>query len=217
MLRRHPIAAFAALITLVGAFALPGAALAAKEPVLLVVGDSISAEYGLGNHKGWVSLLHARLKAQKAPERVINASISGDTTAGGLSRLPALLAQYKPRIVVIELGGNDALRGTSLSATKANLDAMVAKAKSAKASVLLLGVKLPPNYGAAYLREFEAAFAEVARSRKVAYVPYLFDGFGEKLEYFQADLIHPTAEAQPRILDNVWPALQPLLAEPKAK
>jgi acyl-CoA thioesterase-1 len=208
---------FLVTAVLLSGLTLSHSARAASDPVLLVVGDSISAEYGLNNEKGWVSLLNARLRAEKAPERVVNASISGDTTAGGLSRLPALLSQYKPKIVVIELGGNDALRGTSLSATRANLDAMVAKAKSAKAKVLLLGIKLPPNYGASYLREFEAAFVEVARSQKVALVPYLFEGFGEKLEYFQADRIHPTADAQPRILDNVWPALKPLLAAPKTK
>jgi acyl-CoA thioesterase-1 len=190
---------------------------AAKESIVLVVGDSISAEYGLGNAKGWVALLTARLKADQIPQRVVNASISGDTTAGGRSRLPALLSQYKPAVVVIELGGNDALRGGTLAATRANLDDMVKRAKSAKAKVLLLGVKLPPNYGATFLRDFEAVFVDVARTHKVSLVPHLFEGFGEKLEYFQADRIHPTAEAQPKILDNVWPALKPLLVPAKSK
>lgn len=206
-----------AMAALFGALVMAPDAHAAKEPILLVVGDSISAEYGLGNAKGWVSLLAARLRTQKLPQRVVNASISGDTTAGGRSRLPALLSQYKPAVVVIELGGNDALRGGSLAATRANLDDMVKKAKSAGAKVLLLGHKLPPNYGANYLREFEAVFVDVAATHKVPVVPHLFDSFDEKLEYFQADRIHPTAEAQPKILDNVWPALKPLLATPKSK
>jgi acyl-CoA thioesterase-1 len=205
-----------ALAALLAAFLLPCSAHAARDPLVLVVGDSISAEYGLGNAKGWVSLLSARLKANQHAERVVNASISGDTTAGGRSRLPALLSQYKPTIVVIELGGNDALRGGTLASTRENLDTMVGKAKSAGAKVLLLGHKLPPNYGANYLREFEAVFTSVGAQRNVAMVPHLFDGFGEKLEYFQADGIHPTAEAQAKILDNVWPALRPLLAVPKS-
>ena len=190
---------------------------AAGEPVIVVVGDSISAGYGLAPGQVWVSLLEARLKAERFPHRVVNASISGDTTAGGRTRLPALLAAHRPAVVVIELGGNDALRGGTLAATRVNLDDMVKKAKSAKAKVLLLGVKLPPNYGANYLRDFEAVFADVARNHKVSLVPHLFEGFGEKLEYFQADRIHPTAEAQPRILDNVWPALKPLLVPAKSK
>ena len=206
-----------ALAILFGALLIPLNVHAAKESIVLVVGDSISAEYGLGNAKGWVALLTARLKADQLPQRVVNASISGDTTAGGRSRLPTLLSQYKPAVVVIELGGNDALRGGTLAATRVNLDDMVKKAKSAKAKVLLLGVKLPPNYGANYLRDFEAVFADVARNHKVSLVPHLFEGFGEKLEYFQADRIHPTAEAQPRILDNVWPALKPLLVPAKSK
>jgi acyl-CoA thioesterase I len=206
-----------AVATVFGTLAASQPAQAARDALVLVVGDSISAEYGLGNAKGWVSLLSARLRTNQHAERVVNASISGDTTAGGLSRLPALLSQYKPSIVVIELGGNDALRGGTLAATRANLDAMVGKAKSAGAKVLVLGHKLPPNYGANYVREFEGVFAGVASSHKVAVVPHLFDGFGEKLEYFQPDRIHPNADAQPKILDNVWPALEPLLATAKSK
>ncbi len=208
------VAAAALVAALVNA---PDARAAAKVPVLLVVGDSISAEYGLGNAKGWVALLTARLKVNKLPQQVVNASISGDTTAGGRSRLPALLSQYKPAVVVIELGGNDALRGGTLATTRANLDDMVKRAKSAGAKVLLLGHKLPPNYGANYLREFEAVFIDVARTHKVPVVPHLFENFGDKLEYFQADRIHPTAEAQAKILDNVWPALKPLLVAPNSK
>jgi acyl-CoA thioesterase-1 len=186
---------------------------AAAERVIVVVGDSISAGYGLAAGQVWVSLLEARLKAERVPYRVINASISGDTTAGGRTRLPALLAAHRPAVVVIELGGNDALRGQPLAATRANLDAMTLAAQASGAKVLILGLKLPPNYGPAYVREFDALFEAVAKSRKAAFVPYLFDGFGEDLAYFQSDRIHPTAEAQPRILDNVWPALNPLLAQ----
>jgi acyl-CoA thioesterase-1 len=186
---------------------------AASERVIVVVGDSISAGYGLAAGQVWVSMLEARLKAERLPYRVINASISGDTTAGGRTRLPALLAAHRPAVVVIELGGNDALRGQPLAATRANLDAMAMASQASGAKVLILGLKLPPNYGPAYVREFDALFEAVAKSRKAAFVPYLFDGFGEDLAYFQPDRIHPTAEAQPRILDNVWPALKPLLAQ----
>ena len=185
-------------------------------PVLLVVGDSISAGYGLAPGESWVDRLAARLRDRGYRERVVNASISGDTTAGGRARLPALLREHRPSIVVIELGGNDALRGGSLDATRANLDAMVKAAKDAHAKVLLVGMQVPPNYGAAYARRFESLFADVATSNRVALVPYLFAGFGEDLAQFQADRIHPKAEAEPRILDNVWPALLPLLRKPGA-
>lgn len=190
-------------------------ALAAQPPTLLVVGDSVSAGYGLPPTKGWVSLLKSRLATEQYPHRVVNASISGDTTAGGNARIPTLLKEYKPSIVVIELGGNDALRGQPLDKTRTNLDSMVVKAQKAGAKVLLLGMRLPPNYGSRYVREFDAVFAEVAQTRKATLVPYLFDGFGEKLELFQTDRIHPTVEAQPRILDVVWPALKPLLPRGK--
>jgi acyl-CoA thioesterase-1 len=180
--------------------------------VIVVVGDSISAGYGLAPGQVWVSLLEARLKAERFPHRVINASISGDTTAGGRTRLPALLAAHKPAVVVIELGGNDALRGGRLAATRENLDAMVTLAQRAKAKVLLVGMQMPSNYGPAYVREFNEVFTTVAKTHKVPLVPFFFEGFGEDMAYFQSDRIHPTAEAQPRLLDNVWPALKPLLA-----
>lgn len=199
-----------ALLALVPVLAL--AAPAAGAPVVLVVGDSISAGYGLAQGEVWVSLLEARLRAEKWPQRVVNASISGDTTAGGRARLSALLKEHRPSVVVVELGGNDALRGQPLAATRANLDAMVQAAQGAGAKVLIVGLKLPPNYGPAYVREFDAVFAEVAKSRKTAFVPYLFDGFGEDMAFFQADRIHPTREAQPKMLATVWPALRPLLA-----
>ena len=182
-------------------------------PTLLVVGDSISAGYGLARGEGWVDLLAARLAEKGQRERVINASISGDTTAGGRARLPALLREHRPSIVVIELGGNDALRGGNLQATRENLDAMVAASQAARAKVLIVGMKVPPNYGTAYARTFDAVFTDVAKARRVPVVPYVFVGFGEDLTQFQGDRIHPTAAAQPRILDNVWPALLPLLAK----
>jgi acyl-CoA thioesterase-1 len=182
-----------------------------EAPVLLVFGDSISAGYGLPNGKGWVALLTARLQSEGYRYAVVNGSISGDTTAGGRARLPALLSQHKPAIVIVELGGNDALRGGNLSATRTNLEAMVAAAQSAKAKVLIIGMQLPPNYGLAYVSQFNALFGDVAKAQRVPIVPAVFAGFGDDFTLFQSDLIHPTAAAQPRLLDNIWPVLQPLL------
>jgi acyl-CoA thioesterase-1 len=193
------------------------AALARGAPVLLVVGDSISAGYGLPSGAGWVALLEKRLAAEHSSYRVVNASISGDTTAGGRERLPALLQRLRPAVTVIELGGNDGLRGGNLDAMRDNLDAMVAAAQKSASRVLLVGVRLPPNYGPAYVRRFAAIFSEVAKARKVALVPFLFEGFGEDNAMFQPDRIHPVAAAQPRLLDNVWPALEPLLRAPPKK
>jgi acyl-CoA thioesterase-1 len=185
---------------------------AAQQPrTLLVLGDSISAAYGLAPGSGWVDLLARRLAAENLAYRVVNASISGDTTAGGRARLPALLQQHRPAVVVVELGGNDGLRGGDLKAMRANLDAIVTAAQKAGAKVLIAAMRMPPNYGAAYVREFESAFTAVARERKAALVPFIFDGFGEKTDMFQPDRIHPTAAAQQAILDNVWPQLAPLL------
>lgn len=180
-------------------------------PVILVVGDSVSAGYGLPGGKVWVDLLGQRLKGNGYRYRVANASISGDTTAGGRARLPALLSQHKPAIVIIELGGNDALRGGKLATARDNLDAMVALAQGAGAKVLLVGMQLPPNYGPAYVKEFGELFASVAKARRIPSVPYFFAGFGEDLAFFQPDRIHPTIDAQPKLLDNIWPSLQPLL------
>jgi len=191
------------------ALALPSRA--ADAPVLLVVGDSISAGFGLAAGEGWVNLLATKLKAGSYNYNVVNASISGDTTAGGRARLPNLLKQHRPAIVIIELGGNDALRGGDLATARANLDAMVATAQTAGAKVLIVGMQLPPNYGAAYVRDFSALFSDVAKTRKTAVVPFVFNGFGDDLSQFQGDRVHPTAAAQPRILANVWPVLQPLL------
>jgi acyl-CoA thioesterase-1 len=190
--------------------ALPAAA-QDNAPVLLVVGDSVSAGYGLPGGKVWVDLLAAKLKADGYRYRVVNASISGDTTAGGRARLSQLITQHKPAIMIIELGGNDALRGGRLATTADNLDAMVRMAQAARAQVLLVGMQLPPNYGPAYVKEFSDLFANVARTRRVPLVPYFFAGFGEDLAYFQPDRIHPNADAQAKLLDNVWPTLKPLL------
>ncbi len=184
---------------------------AGPAPVLLVFGDSISAGYGLPPGKGWVSLLAERLKAEGYSYTVVNGSVSGDTTAGGRARLPTFLKEHKPAIVVLELGGNDALRGGKLADTRANLEAMVAATQSARAKVLIIGMQVPPNYGPAYAREFNALFADVAKARRTALVPAFFEGFGDDLTLFQPDRIHPNVRAQPRLLDNAWPALQPLL------
>ena len=195
----------------VALFALMGLAQAHAAPTLLVLGDSVSAGLGLAANEGWVALLAKRLAQDGYPQQVVNASISGDTTAGGRARLPALLRQHHPSVVIIELGGNDALRGGNLDATRANLDAIVAAVQAARARPLILGMQVPPNYGPAYAAAFQKLFTDVAKARKAALVPRLFEGFGEDLTQFQADRIHPTAAAQPRILDNLWPALRPLL------
>jgi acyl-CoA thioesterase I len=194
-----------------------GSAVAAGNPaapVILIVGDSLSAEYGLPRGRGWVALLEARLAQQKLPAQVVNASISGDTTSGGRARLPVLLAQHRPSHVVIELGGNDALRGLPLSMTEANLRAMAQAAKAAGARVLIAGMQVPPNYGKRYGDDFAALFAKVAKDEGAALVPFLLAGVADGPEadsMFQPDRIHPKAEAHPRILDNVWPVLRPWL------
>jgi acyl-CoA thioesterase-1 len=192
----------------------PVLALTKGKPTVLVLGDSLSAEYGLKRGSGWVALLENRLAAEKIGARVINASISGDTTSGGRSRLPALLAQHQPDVVVIELGGNDALRGLPLAMTEANLAQMTQAAQQAGARVLLVGMQVPPNYGADYGRRFAGLFATVARERKAALVPFLLKGVADgddATAQFQADRIHPKASAHPQILANVWPELRKLL------
>ncbi len=190
------------------------AAAAATAPVILVLGDSLSAEYGLKRGTGWVALLEARLAQEPITARVVNASISGETTAGGRSRLPALLAQHRPTHVVVELGGNDALRGLPLAMTEDNLSAMTVAAQQAGARVLLVGMQLPPNYGRDYGERFAALFERVARRHKAAVVPFFLKGFADgpdAARYFQPDRIHPTEAAQPLMLANVWPALKKLL------
>ena len=182
--------------------------------MILVVGDSLSAEYGLKRGSGWVALLEQRLAREKMAARVVNASISGDTTSGGRSRLPALLQQHRPTHVVIELGGNDALRGLPLAMTDDNLSQMTDAARKAGARVLLVGMQVPPNYGSDYARRFSGLYEGVAKRHQAALVPFLLQGIADApdpLRLFQADRIHPKEEAQPRMLDNVWPELRKIL------
>ncbi len=194
--------------------AMPSHAAVGSRATILVVGDSLSAEYGLARGSGWVALLDRRLLRERPGVTVVNASISGDTTSGGLARLPALLREHRPGLVVLELGGNDALRGLPLGATRSNLAAMTRLAKAAGAKVLILGMQLPPNYGRAYGDRFAALFADVARSEGAALVPFMLKGVADVPDsesLFQADRIHPIAAAHPTILANVWPVLAPLL------
>jgi acyl-CoA thioesterase-1 len=181
---------------------------------VLVLGDSLSAEYGLVRGTGWVALLEQRLAREKITARVVNASISGDTTSGGRSRLPALLRQHAPSHVVIELGGNDALRGLPLDMTRDNLLAMVRAAKASGAKVMVVGMQVPPNYGARYGQDFAALFASVASAEGAALVPFLLTGVADGPQadkLFQPDRIHPLAAAHPRMLANVWAVMKPWL------
>jgi len=180
-------------------------------PVLLVLGDSLSAAYGLPLDQGWVNLLQNRIREQDLPHQVVNAAISGDTVAGGLSRLPTLLADHRPKILLIELGANDGLRGFPPSRIEDDLVTLVEHAQAADAQVVLIGLRLPPNYGSAYTERFQRLFATVAERTGVNLVPRLLAGVAEDLALMQADGLHPTAEAQPIILETVWPVLAPLL------
>lgn len=179
---------------------------------MLVVGDSLSAGYGMRRDEAWPALAAARIAAQGLDWQVANASISGDTTASGRSRLAAALARHRPALVVIALGANDALRGLPIDAMRDNLRAMIREARAARARVLLVGMDMPPNYGEAFRQQFRATFAGLAATERVPLVPFLLEGFATRRELFQADGIHPAAAAQPLILDNVWPALKPLLS-----
>lgn len=182
-----------------------------RVPRILVLGDSLSAGYGLKLERGWVSLLQQRLRDSGRPERVINASISGETTAGGEARLASLLDSHQPTVVILELGANDGLRGFSLSRIQAALARLIETARAADARVLLLGVRLPPNYGAAYSQGFQQLFEHLGEQLDVAVVPRMLAGVAEDRGLMQPDGLHPVAEAQPLILDTVWPALLPLL------
>ena len=178
---------------------------------MLVYGDSLSAAYGMPERQGWVALLEERLKREHPDYSVANASISGETTAGGLARLGKLLEREKPAIVIVELGANDGLRGLPVAAMKQNLSAIIQRLQKSGAKVLLVGMRLPPNYGEPYTRAFEHAFADLAKSHRTALLPFLLEGFGDKAELFQPDRIHPTEAAQPVVLKNVWAVLTPLL------
>lgn len=212
--RRHFILSGALAANAGSWLAAEAQAAAGKQPLILVVGDSLSAEYGLKRGEGWVPLLDQRLAQQKVAATVVNASISGDTSAGGRARLPNLLAQHQPTHVVLELGANDALRGLPLASTEDNLLQMTRTAQAAGAQVLLVGIQVPPNYGSDYTRRFEALFAKVAAATKAPLVPFLLKGVADGPDaavLFQADRIHPTAAAQPRMLDNIWPTLRKML------
>lgn len=178
---------------------------------ILILGDSLSAEYGLARGTGWVALLEKKLQSDQSPWKVVNASISGETTAGGQTRLAQLLKVHQPKVVVIELGANDALRGLQLKATEKNLQSMIQASKNIGAKVLVLGMRIPPNYGQEYTTQFFNLFGKLAQSENVAHVPFFLDGVALKMELFQADRIHPNEKAQPVLLGNVLPSLAPLL------
>lgn len=182
---------------------------------ILVFGDSLSAGYGIAIEQSWPALLGERLRQEKFPLTVVNASISGETTAGGRSRLPAALRQHQPRIVILALGANDGLRGLPLDTMRANLDAMIAGARATGAQVLLAGMQLPPNYGPDYTRHFAAVFRELSQQRKTALLPFLLEPIALDDAAFLPDRLHPTAAAQPQIRDHVWTALKPLLRQDK--
>jgi acyl-CoA thioesterase I len=178
---------------------------------VLVVGDSLSAEYGIARGSGWVALLEQKLKADKVDARVVNASISGETTSGGRTRLPALLQQHKPNVVVFELGANDGLRGLPVASAQDNLRTMISLAQQNKAKVLLVGMRMPPNYGRAYTERFSAMYRNLATQAKVPLVPFMLEGVAQETANFQADRMHPLASAHPTILNNIWPQLAPLI------
>jgi acyl-CoA thioesterase I len=183
----------------------------AAAPTILVLGDSLSAGYGIRVEQGWVALLQSRLRAKGYGYRVVNASSSGETTGGALARLPRALATHRPAIVVVELGGNDGLRGLPVADIRRNFEAIVRSSQQAGAKVLLVGMKIPPNYGPAYTRDFYGLYGDLARQYKLPSVPFLLANVAQHESLFQEDGIHPTAAAQPRLLDEVWPHLQPLL------
>lgn len=192
-------------------FGLSGPAVAADKPVILVLGDSLSAGYGIPVEQGWVSRLQQRLDAEGYGYAVVNASVSGETTAGGLERLPRALAKHKPAVVIIELGGNDGLRGLPVAELRANLEALVEASRKAGAEALLAAIRMPPNYGPQYTGKFYAVYETLAREQKVPWVPFFLEGIALREDLFQDDGIHPDLDAQPILLDNVWPVLEPLL------
>ncbi len=185
--------------------------------MILVLGDSLSAGYGISTSSGWVALLQRRLEQQGYPQRVVNASISGDTTSGGLAHLPQALAQHRPQLVILELGANDGLRGLPLEEMRRNLATIIDKSREQGATLLLVGVRLPPNYGALYVKKFHDVYRQLAQNHKVAFVPHLLAGVGGRADLIQADGLHPRANAQGLILDNVWPHLLPILKRTATK
>jgi len=183
----------------------------AAAPTILVLGDSLSAAYGIRVEQGWVALLHARLRAKGYGHRVINASSSGETTGGALARLPRALATHRPAIVIVELGGNDGLRGLPVADIRRNFDAIIRTSQQAGARILLVGMKIPPNYGPAYTKAFYGVYGDLARQYQLPSVPFLLRDVAPDENLFQDDGIHPTAAAQPKLLDEVWPHLEPML------
>ena len=203
------------LSSLVWAFVLAANAAAPAQPTILVLGDSLSAGYGIKMQQSWVSLLGKRLTEEGYGYRVVNASVSGETTQGGLARLPRALETHKPSVVIVELGGNDGLRGLPLASSRDNLARIIERSRAAKAKVLLVGMMLPPNYGARYAQEFRDMFTGLAAKYPVAFVPFLLDQVALKREWMQADGIHANAAGQPQMLENVWPKLKSLLVAPR--
>lgn len=203
--------AAALLLSITVATAAPPGTVTGGTHTILVLGDSLSAGYGIRIEEGWVALLQARLKAQGYGYRLVNASVSGETTSGGLARLPRALELHRPAIVLIELGANDGLRGLPLETTERNLARMAELSRQARALVVLIGMRLPPNYGPRYTQEFHALFGAIARRHNLALVPFLLQDVALHDELMQADGLHPNAKAQPAMLDAVWPALRPLL------
>jgi len=197
-----------------GALTLATSASAYSAPkTVLVVGDSLSAEYGIARGSGWVALLEQKLKAEKIDAKIVNASISGETTSGGRTRLPALLQQHKPNIVVLELGANDGLRGLPVASAADNLRTMIALAQQNKAKVLLVGMRMPPNYGRAYTERFAGMYQQLAGQARVPLVPFMLDGVAQEAANFQADRMHPLASAHPTILNNIWPQFANLIRQ----
>ncbi|WP_144153632.1 arylesterase [Paraburkholderia sp. BCC1885] len=180
-------------------------------PVIVVLGDSISAEYGLPRDTGWVALMRQRLTSERIDYSVANASISGDTTSGGRARLPQLMQRLKPGIVIVELGANDALRGVPLATTEDNLRTIIEEAQQGHAKVVLVGMYVPPNYGPDYTQKFHAVYEQLSKELHTGFVPFLLAGIADKPDMFQSDQLHPTQQAQPVLLDNVWTTLKPLL------
>lgn len=190
----------------------PSAPIAETKPVIVVLGDSLSAEYGLPRDTGWVALMRERLATERLDYSVANASISGDTTSGGLARLSIVMQRLKPSIVIVELGANDALRGVPLATTEQNLRTIIAQIRKGGAKPVLVGMYVPPNYGPDYTQHFHALYGQLSKELHVPLVPFLLAGMGNRPDLFQSDQMHPTQQAQPMLLDNVWPTLKPLLS-----
>ena len=205
---RNWLLAFSLIVTALVALPASAKLINPSTQTIVVFGDSLSTGYGIGQNQSWVSLLQTRISQQKLPYQVVNASISGETTSGGLARFSAALATHQPNIVILELGANDGLRGLPIAEMQTNLSQMIGQAKTAKAKMLLIGMKIPPNYGLKYSKNFSATYTNLAKQHNIALVPFLLEGVAGKPEQIQADGLHPLAVAQPALLENVWVALQ---------